>query len=136
MRRLPYFLAAVVLTACYTAQPAPPEPHKFGAVRAAPATEGTLADMQSNFVFANQNDAGTYAVKAASGFLHNVCVNTIVATATIQLQDGDAGTPIGVITLPAAGAGDMPECLPYDVAFANGLVVVTSGLTNVTESYR
>lgn len=93
---------------------------------------------EQRYTFTNITSAATTVVKASAGFLHALTINTLVAAATITLYDNTSGAApaIGLITLPAAGAGDMPCTLPYNVSFATGLTIVTSGATDITVSYR
>lgn len=76
-------------------------------------------------------------VKGGPGYLHNVCVNTPVASATIKAYNAVSatGTPF-TITLPSTITGESPFCMIYDVAFPSGIFVVTSGATDVTVTYR
>lgn len=86
--------------------------------------------------FANQTTAATTTVKSGAGFLHAVNVNTCVSGATVKIFDNTAGsgTSIGIITCPTNVAA-MPTQI-YDVAFATGLTMLSSGATDVTESYQ
>ena len=81
--------------------------------------------------------AATTAVKATAGTLRRIEVTTGVASATIKLFDlasaSCTGTPStnprGVITLPSAISN--PIHLEYQISFANGICVLTSGATNL-----
>ncbi len=80
--------------------------------------------------------ATTTVVKTGAGHFHGIMINTLVAGAiTIYDNTAASGTVIAVITLPAAGAGDMPCFLPFDVAFATGLTIVTAQATDLTVTY-
>ena len=77
---------------------------------------------------ANITTQATTLVKSGAGFLKNIVLNKPTATTTIAIYDGlDAnGTLKGTITIPAS---PQPVSLPYDVAFATGLCIVT-GVAN------
>lgn len=75
----------------------------------------------------------TTTVKAGSGLLHAVCVNTVAATETITIYDNTAasGTKIGTITAATYG------CDVFDVAFTTGLTLVTATAAgDITVSYQ
>lgn len=86
----------------------------------------------------NITTATTTVVKSGAGVLHKLIINTAIASATITLYDNTAasGTKIGTITLPAVITGLSLIDLIYDLSFATGLTVVTSGLTDLTVIYR
>jgi hypothetical protein len=95
------------------------------------------AHAQPAFVysFANITTDTTTALKTGPGFLHNVCINTPAATGTVTIYDNTAGsgTKIGTITSYAS----VPICYHYDVAFWNGLTVVTAtAAPDITVSFR
>jgi hypothetical protein len=74
-------------------------------------------------------------VKSGAGYLHTVCVNTPAATGTVTIFDSTtgSGTKIGTVTSFASVSG----CFEYDVAFWQGLTVVTATATpDVTVSFR
>jgi hypothetical protein len=65
-----------------------------------------------------------------------LCINTPVATETIQLYDNTAasGTKIGLITVPAT---PQPVCMPYSVNFQIGLTIVTAtASSDITVGYQ
>jgi hypothetical protein len=77
----------------------------------------------------------TTVLKSSQGFLHTVCVNTPAATGTITMYDNTAasGTKIGTITSYAS----LPKCFTYDVAFWNGLTIVTAtAAQDITVTFR
>ena len=81
----------------------------------------------------------TTVVKSGAGHLHSVVINTPVASGVITMYDNTsaAGTEIGIITQPGTILSSGPETVIYDIAFATGLTVVTSGAAqNITVSYR
>jgi hypothetical protein len=108
-----------------------------GLIALAMITLMPLAHAQPAFVysFANITTDTTTALKTGPGFLHNVCVNTPAATCTVTIYDNTAGsgTKIGTITSYAS----VPICYHYDVAFWNGLTVVTAtAAPDITVSFR
>lgn len=113
-----------------------------GAMRVSPAvavddTIGVIK-VEHRYAFSYIPANATTVVKTGAGFLHTMTIGTIVATATITVYDNTSAVApiIALITLPAAGAGDMPQTLTFDIAFTTGLTVVTSGTTPLTLSYR
>jgi hypothetical protein len=97
----------------------------------------SIARAQPAFVYsyANITTDTTTALKAGPGFLHNVCINTPAATGVVTLYDNTAGsgTKIGTITSYAS----VPVCYHYDVAFWNGLTIVTAtAAPDITVSFR
>lgn len=91
------------------------------------------------YKFVNITTATTTVVKSGNGVLHTICINKYVASATIALYDNTAasGTLIGTITAPATlvvEGGD--GCNAYDIAFSNGLTIVTVGAQDITATFR
>ncbi len=72
----------------------------------------------------------TTVLKSKPGYLHSVCINTVANSETITIYDNAAasGNKIGTITVVTG----VPSCLVYDVAFWQGLTVVTA----TAASYR
>lgn len=93
---------------------------------------------EQQFSFSNIVSATTTVVKSGAGLLHSINVNKAVAAATITIYDNTAasGTKIGTITFGAALLTDPPLLGLYDVTFATGLTIVTSGATDITVSWR
>jgi hypothetical protein len=103
------------------------------------ASCGLLPEVHAQAVavygFANITTDTTTALKTGPGYLHTVCINTPAATGTITIYDNTAGsgTKIGTITSYAS----LPGCFTYDVAFWNGLTIVTAtAAPDVTVSFR
>lgn len=95
--------------------------------------------VEHRYSFTNITTQTTTTVKSGAGLLHCITINTIGATGTITIYDNttNSGTKIGTITLPAAGAGDMPTSILFDVSFGTGLTIVTATASNdITVSYR
>jgi hypothetical protein len=85
--------------------------------------------------YLNITGQATTVVKAAPGILTILCLNTPVATETIQLYDNTAasGTRIGLITVSST----TPTCLPYSVNFQIGLTIVTAtASSDITVGYQ
>jgi hypothetical protein len=90
------------------------------------ATTGTaLPVVAGGNTYTNITTATTTTVKSGAGVLHTVCVNTLgtVASAAVVYDNTAAsGTKIATLnTLALLG------CQTYDVAFATGLTIVTTG---------
>lgn len=80
----------------------------------------------------------TTVVKAGAGFLHSITINKPIAAGVISVYDhpSAANNPFALVTHPATLLGN-PYTLTYDVVFANGLTIVTSGAAqDITVSYR
>jgi hypothetical protein len=88
--------------------------------------------------FSNIKTAATTTVKSGAGTLHRITVNTLIASATISIFDNTAGsgTTIGKLTLPSTITGVNPFTVEFDLHFATGLTIITSGLTDITVTYR
>jgi hypothetical protein len=162
MRRLILTLAFLAAATCAAAQPAitgavqtpggqvlPPAPIGQFSQGCNAGGGGVVGQPYSNLdcsepveaggtAYKNITTATTTAVKSGVGFLHALTINTYVASATITIYDNTAasGTKIGTITLPSTITADAPVTLTFDVGFATGLTIVTSGATDVTVSYR
>jgi hypothetical protein len=99
---------------------------------------GVTAVETAGSSFGNMTTATTTTHKSGAGILHKIIVNTLVASATITVFDNTAGsgTKIATITLPSTITGDQPFALTYDLSFATGLTITTSGGTDLTVVYR
>lgn len=92
----------------------------------------TLVTEQPNF-YKNITANATTVVKSSQGRLHAVTINNKGSTGVVTLYDNASaasGTKIGTLTLTAE------TTQLYDVSFANGLTVVTSGSVDITVSFR
>lgn len=108
----------------------------------APAAPTDCSDANSNVVACGTvpwartsiTTGATTTIKTGPGVLHGVTVNTLVASATITIYDNTAGsgTKIATITLPSTITAATPFEINYDVGFATGLTIVTSGATDIT----
>lgn len=85
-----------------------------------------MAAYGENFQYNNITLAAptTTTVKAGSGVLHSIAINTPAATGTITIFDSlsGAGTKIGTIT----STGTIPAVLIFDVLFKTGLTLTTA----------
>ena len=99
---------------------------------------GVLAVEEAGRNFSNINTATTTTVKTGAGFLHNISINTPVAsgTVTVYANTTAAGTKLATITLPSTITSFSPISLNYDLAFTVGLTVVTSSTSDITITYR
>lgn len=97
-----------------------------------------LAMEEAGESFANITTATTTVVKSGPGVLHKVCENTIAASASISMFNNTAGSgaSIGVITNPLTLLQMGPLCAVYDVYFSTGLTIVTTGVQNITVTFR
>lgn len=109
-----------------------------GAAAKGNAGLGVLAVEEAGRTFSNITTATTATVKSGKGFFHTLTLNTFIASATITIYDNTtgSGTKIATLTLPSTITGDAPITLTYDIAFATGLTIVTSGATDITATYR
>lgn len=89
------------------------------------ATGTPLPTVTGGNTYTNITTATTTTIKSGAGVLHTVCVNalgTVASTATIYDNTAGSGTKIATLnTLALLG------CQTYDVAFATGLTIVTTG---------
>lgn len=99
---------------------------------------GAFLVEQGGKPFCNIVSATTTTCKSGAGYLHTLCMNTVVASGTVTLYDNTAGsgTKIATITNPAALLGMGPLCAVYDLAFSTGLTAVTTGTQDITLTYR
>lgn len=100
----------------------------FGAATGVMAVENAGASL--SYIAA----AATTQVKTGAGILHKIIVNTPVTAATIDLIDNTAGAVINIGRITCQNTN--PFELSYDVAFAAGLRIITSGATDITVVYR
>lgn len=99
---------------------------------------GVDATESAGTKFSNITTTATTTVKSGAGTLHNVCINTPTALATIVIYNNTAGsgTKIASVTNPASVAGIFPVCAKYDVYFSTGLTVVTGvAAQDITVTY-
>lgn len=105
-----------------------------------PLTTDTYGQMcvEGSYLYQHISTGTTTTVKSTSGVLHTLAINTCVASATVTIYDNTAasGTIIGVLTCPSTITGITPETTLFDLRFATGLTIVTSGATDVTATYR
>lgn len=87
--------------------------------------------------YTNITTATTTTIKSGSGFLHLIMVNNPAASATITIYDNTtgSGTKIATITQPAVLLATNFN-FRYDVAFNTGLTIVTTGVQDLTVSFR
>lgn len=122
-----------------TQQPSPVTIVSYDSVSGLPCIFGSTATCGApSNNYKNITTGTTTAVKSGPGILAALTINAPVASATITIYDNTAasGTKIATITLPSTITSDTPVTLNYNVAFATGLTIVTSGSTDLTISYR
>lgn len=83
--------------------------------------------------YKNITAAGTNVVKSGAGTLVGIINNKPVSLSSITVYDNTAasGNKIGTLTNPLALLSQQVNLL-HDVAFTNGLTVVTSGSDDIT----
>ncbi len=100
------------------------------------ATGTPLPTVTGGNTYTNITTATTTTIKSGAGVLHTVCVNalgTVASSATIYDNTAGSGTKIATLnTLALLG------CQTYDVTFATGLTIVTTGTVapDITVSSR
>lgn len=95
--------------------------------------------VEQQFVYTNITTQTTTTIKSGAGFLHNVVVNTPLASGVVTMYDNTAGSGslIGTITFPATLLSTGPVPVTYNVKFSTGFTVVTSGANlNLTVGSR
>lgn len=96
-------------------------------------TGGRLCTDGAGFSYAHITTDATTAIKSGGGVLHSICVNTVAASSTITVDDATSATTPTIAVLSGASLG----CYTYDVAFANGLTIVTAvAAPDITVSWR
>ena len=85
--------------------------------------------MANSFKYTHIATALTTVVRSTPGSLHTVCINAKGA-GTVTLYDHASLASGNIIAIIGANAAE--GHYQYDVDFALGLVVVTSGTTDVT----
>jgi len=106
------------------------------------AGEDLVADVikvEQRYGYSNITTVATTTVKSGAGFLHNLVINTPVATSVITIYDNTAasGTKIATITLPATITNQGPIVIPYNVSFNTGLTISTTvAASDLTAAFR
>jgi hypothetical protein len=100
------------------------------------ATGTPLPTVTGGNSYTNITTATTTTPKSGGGVLHTICVNalgTVASSATVYDNTAGSGTKIATLnTLALLG------CQTYDVTFATGLTIVTTGTVapDLTASWR
>jgi hypothetical protein len=96
----------------------------------------TIADGSGNlnptagFSYSHISGAGTTAVKATSGVLHNITVSTAATTVTVYDNTTAVAPVIAVI-------GAVTGTFTYDISFSTALTIVVVGASaDLTVSYK
>jgi uncharacterized protein (AIM24 family) len=82
--------------------------------------------------FHNLTGNATTTVKTGSGVLERIVINTAGTSSTITVYDNTAGSGTKIAT----ASGNAQTVLSYNVRFATGLTIVTTGSPDVTVGYR
>lgn len=95
-----------------------------------------LFTLPGGFSYSHITTATTTTAKSGTGSVHTICINslgTVASLVTVYDNTAGSGTVIAVINSLA-----LLGCQTYDVAFATGLTLVTTGTVapDVTVSYR
>jgi hypothetical protein len=100
------------------------------------ATIYRLGELYTNEQYSHLTTAATTVLKYGAGKLHRIAVNDMVSATACTIYDNvTAGAPIiGVIT-PGAKAVQ-PFTMEYDLPFATGLTIVTTGTWDLTIVYE
>lgn len=101
-----------------------------------PASDAIYQTAPTGYSFAHISTATTTTVKSGAGVLHTLTVNnlgTVASVTAVYDNIAGSGTVIAVINTLAG-----QESYLYDVAFATGLTIVTTGTVapDITVSYR
>lgn len=101
------------------------------------STNNPLPVKEKGDSFLNIAAAATTVVKTGAGILRKITVNKAILSGVITVYDNTAasGPKIATITNPAVLL-QSNFTLSYDVAFANGLTVVTSAADDITVVYE
>lgn len=89
-------------------------------------TDGTYLPVMK---YAHLTGAGTTTVKSFAGILHNITVNTAGTATTVYDNTAGSGTVIAILAATTIGT------YTYDVGFATGLTIVTTGTPDITVAY-
>lgn len=127
-------LAPVTPKATFTS-----EPWAMAAATFRPVVLGVHAFVtEAGWNYTNITTATTTLIKNGPGVLHLIAVNTLVGSATVEMDDALTHTTpkIGTVTLPGTITSALPTNLFYDVNFTTGLSITTSGATDITVVWR
>lgn len=102
-----------------------------------PVQTSPAAAATGGYSFSHISTSTTTTVKSGAGTLHTININslgTVASTITVFDNTAGSGTVIAVLNSLTIGQG----CYTFDVAFATGLTLVTTGTVapDVTVSYK
>ncbi|MBA2285828.1 MAG: hypothetical protein H0W02_10115 [Ktedonobacteraceae bacterium] len=106
------------------------EPWAYAVATFKPVTLGVQGTVSiGGYNYTNMTTQTTTQIKTGPGVLHAIVVNKPVAAGVIELDDAlsHVAPVIGTITVPATATN--PFTATYDIAFATGLSITTSGAT-------
>ncbi len=103
---------------------------------AVPVTASLAAAATGGYTANNITTSTTTVVKSGAGTLHGINVNTLGTVAsTAVVYDNTAGSGTKLATIDTLTVGNV-GWNQYDVAFATGLTIVTTGAPDITVSYK
>lgn len=115
------------------------EPWAMVAATFRPVTFGAeVLAVDAGWNYTNITTGTTTLIKTGPGVLHLISINTLVGSATIEMDDALTHTTpkIGTITLPGTITSALPVNMFYDINFNTGLSITTSGATDITVAWR
>lgn len=86
------------------------------------------------FTYTNIASGTTTVIKASSGVLHSVTINTTAAAAITLYDNASAASGTKIATIAASPA--IGQTFIYDCSFINGLTIVTAGASDITVSWK
>jgi hypothetical protein len=85
------------------------------------------------FSYKHINSAATTTVKSSAGTLHTISINSKAASSSCTVYDNATGSGTVIAVLDTV---NFEGSLTYDVLFATGLTLVTTGTPDITVTYR
>lgn len=82
--------------------------------------------------------AATHVIKASAGTLRAICFNGPATSTNVTTVYDNASGAGNVIAVPSATAVTFPECETFNIAFVNGLTIITTTANggDMTISYQ
>jgi hypothetical protein len=98
------------------------------------ATSSNILPVEERFTYLNITTSTGTLVKSGAGMLHNIVLNSAVASGTVKLYDATVatGTALFATITPIAA----PVTMQYDVVLNTGLFVQTNSALDITVSSR
>jgi len=105
-----------------------------GTLPAFAATPTVNVGTVQGYSFQNISTSTTTTVKSGAGVLHGINVNTKGTVAsTVTVYDNTAGSGAIIAILDSLNLSGWNQ---FDISFATGLTLVTTGAPNITVAYR